>query len=44
MDKHYTLNGIAFVWYEDKAAKNPVKHDGVSFEQAAQAFLILFCL
>jgi len=38
MDKHYTLNGIAFVWDQDKAAKNTVKHDGVSFEQAAQAF------
>ena len=38
MDKHYALNGIAFVWDQDKADKNTVKHDGVSFEQAAQAF------
>lgn len=38
MDKHYTLNGIGFVWDENKAEKNKAKHDGVSFEQAAQAF------
>ena len=38
MDKHYTLNGIGFVWNQDKAEKNTAKHDGVSFEQAAQAF------
>ncbi len=38
MDKHYKLNGIAFVWDQDKAEKNTVKHDGVAFEQAAQAF------
>ena len=38
MDKHYNLSGIAFVWDQDKAAKNTVKHDSVSFEQAAQAF------
>ena len=38
MDKHYALNGIAFVWDQDKAEKNTVKHDGVAFEQAAQAF------
>jgi uncharacterized DUF497 family protein len=38
MDKYYTLNGIAFVWDQDKSEKNTVKHDGISFEQAAQAF------
>ncbi len=35
---NYTLNGIAFVWDQDKATKNTAKHDGVSFEQATQTF------
>jgi len=38
MDKHYTLNGISFVWDQTKAEKNQVKHNGISFEQAAQSF------
>jgi uncharacterized DUF497 family protein len=38
MDKYTTLNGIAFAWDQDKAEKNIIKHDGVCFEQAAQAF------
>jgi len=38
MDNCYTLKGIVFVWDQDKAGKNTVKHDGVSFEQAAEAF------
>ena len=38
MDKIYALNGIIFTWNEDKAQKNVIKHNGVSFEQAAQAF------
>lgn len=32
------LNGITFVWNEEKAQKNPGKHDGVTFQQAAEAF------
>jgi uncharacterized DUF497 family protein len=27
-----------FIWDADKAAGNPVKHDGITFEQAADAF------
>jgi len=38
MDVFFTLNGITFVWNEEKARTNPQKHDGVTFQQAAQAF------
>ena len=38
MDIHFTLNGMDFVWNEDKAAGNFVKHGGVTFEQAAWVF------
>lgn len=38
MDVYFVLNGITFVWNEEKARKNPGKHDGVSFQQAAEAF------
>ena len=34
----YELHGIRFRWSEDKAKLNIKKHDGVSFEQAAQVF------
>jgi hypothetical protein len=38
MDIEYELRGIRFRWNEDKAKHNIKKHDGVSFEQAAQVF------
>ena len=38
MDIHYHFNGTHFVWDERKAARNPGKHDGVTFEQAATVF------
>lgn len=41
MDVTYTLNGVKFVWDSEKANANKSKHDGISFEQAAQAFLTL---
>jgi len=31
-------HSITFVWNEEKARKNPAKHDGVTFQQAAEAF------
>lgn len=34
MDIRYELNGLSFVWDTAKAAANPRKHDGVTFEQA----------
>jgi uncharacterized protein len=38
MDVYFVLNGITFVWNADKAQTNPQKHDGVTFQQAAEAF------
>jgi uncharacterized protein len=38
MDVYFVLNGITFVWNADKAQINPQKHDGVTFQQAAEAF------
>ena len=38
MDVTYTLNGINLVWNADKANANKHRHDGITFEQAAQAF------
>jgi len=38
MDVSFKLNGICFVWDEDKAKLNAQKHNGLTFEQAAQAF------
>ena len=38
MDIHYELNGLSFVWDARKAAVNPARHDGITFEQAATAF------
>lgn len=38
MDVCFVLNGITFVWDDEKAQKNPAKHDGVTFQQAAEVF------
>ena len=38
MDCHFRLHGTDFVWNARKAASNPLKHDGVTFEQAATVF------
>jgi len=38
VDIHYKLNGSDFVWDAKKAATNAVKHDGITFEQAATVF------
>jgi uncharacterized protein len=38
MDNRYEKNGISFVWNTRKAAANPKKHDGITFEQATEAF------
>jgi|SRR3569623_179996 len=37
-DQQYGLNGVTFVWNEDKARLNPLTHEGVTFEQAAEVF------
>jgi len=38
MDIEFILQGIHFVANETKRAGNPGKHEGVTFEQAAEAF------
>ena len=38
MDIHFNLDGTDFMWDDIKAASNLVKHDGISFEQAATVF------
>lgn len=38
MDTYYELRGVSFVWNTTKAASNPIRHDGITFEQAATAF------
>jgi uncharacterized protein len=38
MDVYFVLNGVTFVWNEEKARINPSNHDGVTFQQAAEAF------
>jgi uncharacterized DUF497 family protein len=38
MDIEFELQGIRFVANRDKARRNPAKHQGVTFEQASQAF------
>ncbi|WP_332981825.1 BrnT family toxin [Microcoleus sp. A003_D6] len=35
---YFVLNGVAFVWNDEKARINPRNHDGVTFKQAAEAF------
>lgn len=38
MDIRFEKNGITFTWNDRKAAANPKKHDGITFEQATEAF------
>ena len=38
MDVHFVLNGVTFVWNEEKARVNPINHDGVTFQQGVEAF------
>lgn len=38
MDIAFELHGIRFVANRDKALANPARHDGITFEQAAEAF------
>lgn len=38
MNVYFLLNGITFVWDEEKARINPINHDGITFEQAAESF------
>ena len=38
MNVYFVFNGITFVWDDEKARSNPVKHNGITFQQAAEAF------
>lgn len=38
MDVYFVLNGITFIWNEEKARNNPSKRHGVTFQQAAEVF------
>jgi len=38
MDIYYEKNGVSFVWNARKAVANAIKHDGITFDQAAEAF------
>ncbi|WP_330202588.1 BrnT family toxin [Cyanobacterium sp. DS4] len=38
MDLIFILNGITFIWNEEKAKQNSFKHKGITFERAAEAF------
>jgi uncharacterized DUF497 family protein len=38
MDVYIDLNGVRFSWDLDKARRNLVKHDGIAFERAVEAF------
>ena len=38
MDVYFILNGITFVWNEEKSRNNHSKHNGITFQQAAEAF------
>lgn len=38
VDTRSEFNGITFVWDTGKARSNSNKHEGVTFEQAAEAF------
>ena len=38
MDVYFVLNGNNFVWNDEKAQINPFNHDGVTFQQATEAF------
>jgi uncharacterized protein len=44
MDIYFVLNGITFVWNEDKVRNNPGKHDGITFQQSAEAFFDPFLI
>jgi uncharacterized DUF497 family protein len=33
-----TLHGVRFEWDETKAAANPLRHDGVTFDEATEVF------
>lgn len=44
MNVYFVLNGITFSWDEEKARINPINHEGITFQQAAEAFFDPFLI
>ncbi|PSB24290.1 hypothetical protein C7B82_27815 [Stenomitos frigidus ULC18] len=44
MSVYFVLNGITFSWDDEKARINPLNHDGITFQQAAEAFFDPFLM
>lgn len=44
MNVYFVLNGITFSWDDEKARINPTNHDGITFQQAAEAFFDPFLM
>jgi uncharacterized DUF497 family protein len=44
MNVYFVLNGITFLCDEDKARINPIKHDGITFQQVAETFFDPFLI
>lgn len=38
MDIRHEINGVHFVWDDEKARLNVLVHDGITFERAAEVF------
>jgi uncharacterized protein len=38
MNVSFRLNGITFIWEDEKARINPINHDGITFQQAVESF------
>ncbi len=44
MNVYFVLNGITFVWDDEKARINYSKHNGTTFQQAAEVFFDPFLI
>ena len=40
----FILNGITFSWDDEKARINSINHDGITFQQASEAFFDPFLI
>lgn len=44
MDIYFVLNGITFIWNEEKAWSNTSKHNDITFQQTAEVFFDPFLI
>ncbi len=44
MDVYFILNDIIFSWNDEKARINPINYEGITFQQAAEAFFDPFLI